>query len=59
MKNRKDLEKLNKLASLNDQIKAVRLQDKLGKHNFHEDMKNLSEPFADTIKNTSEKKNKN
>ena len=54
IKEREDLEKLNKLVSLQDQVKAVRLQDKLGKQNFHEDMKKIFEPMTDTIKNTSE-----
>ena len=54
IKDREDLEKLNKLVSLQDQVKAVRLQDKLGKQNFHEDMKKVFEPMTDTIKNTSE-----
>ena len=31
IKNREDLDKLEELASLQDQVKAVRLQDKLGK----------------------------
>ena len=35
-------------------MKAVRLQDKLGKQNFHEDMKEVFEPMTDAIKNTSE-----
>ena len=47
-------EKLEELASSQNQIKAIRLQDKLGKQNFHEVMKNLYEPLTDTIKNTSE-----
>ena len=42
------------MASLQSQLKAVRLQDKLVKQNFHEDMKKLYEPLTDTIKNTSE-----
>ena len=54
IKDREDLEKLNKLVSLQDQVKVVRLQDKLGKQNFHENMKKLYEPLTDTIKNTSE-----
>ena len=54
IKNVEDLEKLNELASLQDQVKAVRMQDKLGKQNFHEDMKKLFEPLTDTIKKTSE-----
>ena len=40
IKDREDLEKLNELVSLEDQVKTVRLQDKLGKQNFHEDVKN-------------------
>ena len=34
-KDREDLEKLEELASIQDQVKVVRLQDKLGKQNFH------------------------
>ena len=48
-KNR-DLEKLNQLSSLKNQIKALRLQDKLGKENFHEDMKNVVQPLLETTK---------
>ena len=55
IKNREDLEKLNELVSLQNQVKSVRLQDKLRKQNFHEDMKKLYEPLTDTIKNVSEK----
>ena len=54
IKNREDLDKLEELASLQDQVKAVKLQDKLGKQNFHEDMKKLYEPLTDTIKDVSE-----
>ena len=54
IKNREDLEKLNELVSLQNQVKTVRLQDKLGKQNFHEDMKKVYEPLTDTIKNVSE-----
>ena len=53
IKNREDLENLNKLVSLQNQVKAVRLQDKLGKQNFHEDMKKVYKPVTDTIKNVS------
>ena len=35
-------------------MEEVRLQDKLGNENFHENMKNLYEPIIDTIKITSE-----
>ena len=51
--NREDLENLNELASLQDQLKAEKLRDKLGKQNFHEDMKKVFEPMTDAIKNTS------
>ena len=54
-KDREDLQNLNELASLQDQVEAVVLQDKLGKQNFHKDMKKVIEPFDNTIKNTSEK----
>ena len=40
IKNREDLENLEELVSLENQVKAVKLQDKLGEQNFHEDMKN-------------------
>ena len=58
IKNREDLEKLNELVSLQNQVKAVRLQHKLGKQNFLEDMKKVYEPVTDTIKNVSEKLSK-
>ena len=53
-KDREDLENLNELVSLLDQVKVVRLQDKLGKQNFHEDMKKSFEPVTKSLKNTSE-----
>ena len=37
----------------------LRLLDKLGKQNLHEDMTKLYEPLTDTIKNISEFFNKN
>ena len=54
IKDREDLENLNELASLQDQVKVVRLQDKLGKQNFHEDMKKVFEPVTKSLENTSE-----
>ena len=54
IKDREDLEKLNDLVSLQDQVKVVRLEDKLGKQNFHEDMTKVFEPLTDTLKKTSE-----
>ena len=54
IKDREDLENLNKLASLQDQVKAVRLQDKLGNQKFHEDMKKVFEPVTKSLENTSQ-----
>ena len=51
--NREDLDKLEELASLQDQVKVVRLQDKLGKQNFHEDLKKVFEPVTKSLENTS------
>ena len=39
IKDREDLENLNELASLQNQVKVVKLQNKLGEQNFHEDIK--------------------
>ena len=52
--NREDLGSLNELASLQDQVKAIRLKDKLGKQNFHEDMKKVFEPVTKLLENTSQ-----
>ena len=54
IKDREDLENLNELASLQYQIKVVRLQDKLGKQNFHEDMKKVFEPVTKSLEKASE-----
>ena len=54
IKNREDLKNLNELVSLQDQVKVVKLQDKLGKQNFHEDMKKVFEPVTKSLENTSE-----
>ena len=49
-----DLENLNELSSLKDQVKALRLQDKLGKQNCLEDMKKVFELVTKTTKDVSE-----
>ena len=49
---KKDLENLEVLVSLQDQVKVVRLQDKLGKQNFHEDMKKVFEAVTKSLENT-------
>ena len=54
IKDREDLENLNKLVSLQDQVKTVRLQNKLGKQIFHEDMKKVFEPVTKSLENTSQ-----
>ena len=54
IKDREDLEKLNEAVSLQNQVKVVRLQDKLGKQNFHEDKAKVFEPLTNTLKKTSE-----
>ena len=54
IRNVEDLQNLNEAVSLQNQVKYVRLQDKLGKQNFHEDMAEVFEPLTDTLKKTSE-----
>ena len=52
IKNNDALENLNELVSLENQVKAVRLQDKLDKQNFLEDRKKLFEPVTKSLENT-------
>ena len=52
-KDREELEKLEELDSLQNQVKAVRLQDKLAKQNFHKDVKKVFEPFTKSLENNS------
>ena len=54
IRNVEDLQNLNEAVSLQNQVKVVKLQDKLGKQNFHENMEKLFEAFTDTPKQTSE-----
>ena len=54
IKDREDLEKLEELVSLQNQVKVVKLQNKLGEQNFHEDMKKVFEPVTKSLENTSE-----
>ena len=53
-KNIEDLKKLEQLACFKNQVKEVRLQDRLGGQNYHQNAKNLYEPLPHTIKITSE-----
>ena len=55
IKDREDLQNLNELISLQNQKKVVKLQDKLGEQNFHEDMKKVFELVTKSLENTSEK----
>ena len=52
--NREGFKKIEELASLKNQVEETRLQDKLGKQNYHEHAEKLFEPITDTIRNTSE-----
>ena len=52
--NVEDLKDLHELVLLESQVKAVRIQDKLGKKNFHEDMKKVFEPVTKSLENISQ-----
>ena len=54
IEDREDLEKLEQLASLENQVKVVKLQDKLGKQNLHEDMRKVFEPVTKSLESTSQ-----
>ena len=47
--NVENLKNLDELASLQNQVKPFRLQDKLGKQNFHEDMNKVFEPVTKSL----------
>ena len=51
IKDREDSDKLEELVLLQDQVKVVRLQDRLDRQNFHEDMKKVFEPVTKTSEN--------
>ena len=54
IKDREGLENLEELVSLQNQVKTVRLQDKLGKQSFHENMKKVFEPVTKSLEQTSQ-----
>ena len=54
IKDREDFKNLEELVSLENQVKVVKLQDKLGKQNFHENLKKVFEPVTKSLENTSE-----
>ena len=53
--NREDLQKLNDAVLLQNQVQEVRLQNKLGDQNYHEDINKFFKAMTDELKNTSEK----
>ena len=55
IKNREDLKKLNDALLLQNQVQEVRLQNRLGDQNYHEDINKFFKPMTDELKNTSEK----
>ena len=54
IKDREDLENLEELVSLENQVKVVKLQDRLGKQNYHEDMKKVFEPVTKSLEKISQ-----
>ena len=52
---KEDLEKLDELVSLQNQVKYLRIQGKLGKQNFHENMKKVFEPVTILLKMSPKK----
>ena len=54
IKNVEDLQNLNEAVSLRNQVKVVRLQNKLGKQNFHENLEEVFEPVTKSLEKTSE-----
>ena len=54
IKNIEDLKDLNELVMLQDQVEAVKLQDKLGEQNYHQKSEKLFEPVTKSIENTSQ-----
>ena len=49
-----DVDKLKEPTSLQNQVKERRLKDKLGKRNFHENLKLVLELVTDTVKQTAQ-----
>ena len=53
IKDREGLEKLEELASLQNQVNVVRLQNKLGKQNFLGNVKKVFEPITKSLEKSS------
>ena len=54
-KNKKGLEKLEEVANLKNQVKVVRLQEKLCIQDFHNEAEKLYEPITTAISDKSQK----
>ena len=54
IKNVEDLKDLNELVSLQDQVKAVKLQDKLGAQNYYQKSEKLFQSITKSLENTSQ-----
>ena len=54
IKNVEDLKNLNELVTLQDQVKAVKVQDKLGEQNYHQKSEKLFELVTKSIENSSQ-----
>ena len=54
VKNIDELKYLHKLASLQNQVQALRLKYRLGKQNFHENLRKVFEPVTKSVKDLSE-----
>ena len=54
IKDREDSENLEEFVSLENRVKVDKLQDKIGKQNFHEDMKKVFEPVTISLEKTSQ-----
>ena len=55
MLERENLRTLKEIVLLENHVQEVRLQDKLGKQNYHIKTENLFEHVTDTMKNSAEK----
>ena len=58
IKDSEDLENLEDLVSLKNQVKVVKLQDKLGEQNYHQKSEKLFEPVTKSLEKTSQDKTK-
>ena len=54
IRNVEDLQNSNQAVPLQNQVKVVRLRDKLGKQKFHEDLKEVFEPITKSLEKTSQ-----